>query len=130
MVSAIRFGRMLLLGLLIAPTWPADQAAAQDMKAFGTQCLTWSHVFDDDLRRLYMRGLIDGMVFSGFEMEGVSVIGVSIEEAERGISWLCDDPVNISVPIPLLLKVAVMRAKGYSQGAIDSELSRAREIAR
>lgn len=130
MVSAIRFGRMLLLGLLMAPTWPADQAAAQEMNVFGIPCFTWKDVFDDDLRWLYMSGMIDGMVFSGFEMEGVSLKGVSAEEVERGINWLCNDPVNTWVPIPFMLKVAVMRAKGYSQGAIDSELSRAREIAR
>ena len=130
MVNSIGFGRVLLLGLLVATTWPADQAASQEGSSYlASRCNNWSSQLNDFERWLYMNGLLDGLLFNNLEIQEIRLPEMlSTGDAVQHVNWLCTDPANTNIPIPFVLKVAAMRAHGLRQDLIDNELSRLRAL--
>lgn len=124
MQYAQKRGRLLILGLFLGLMWPLSQATAQgDAGIFRVKCSGWNNIMNEVDRILYIGGLRDGLIFSEMVIQGVQLPFLSNDEAVRAVDWVCNDPANLRIPIPIVLKVAGMRTLGMSQQAIDDELS-------
>lgn len=129
MLYANRQVGIMILGLFLVFAWPFGQAFSKEHNSFfATTCSNWNTLLDEMDRFVYILGLRDGLIFSGMIIQGIELPDMSTREAAQGVDWLCNDPANMKIAVPFVLKVVGMRALGMSQETVDDELSEQRAL--
>jgi len=76
----------------------------------------------------YVQGMLDGLVFANFKVEGGPVpTTISVDRIVQAVDQFCTDDRNQHVPVVFALKLISMELSGKSKNDLAYELERLRE---
>lgn len=120
----------VIIGLSLAFILPAQSG----VKNFGMGCAVWQKIqeeIDDGgyWSEMYLQGLLDGLVFSKFKVQGQKILTeTTLEHLKESVDQFCEDSTNAFIPIPFALKIITMKFKGVDDASIQKELEKLRRI--
>jgi hypothetical protein len=124
MKSKIFFLRTaVIVGFFLLIILPVEGNAG----VWGMDCHMWRK-FDNTDHRLYLNGLMDGLIFSKNTIQGEEISDTSIEHFIKSVDQFCGNYANELIPVPFALKVISMKLKGVDDESIQKELENLRRL--
>ena len=96
--------------------------AGAEVKFFGMQAKMWYEI-EEVHKLMYLQGLFDGLVFSGFKIHGVKIsTNYPIARYIHAIDEIYSDSKNAIIPVPFVLEVVTLKFNGASEHKVEYEL--------
>jgi hypothetical protein len=113
----------LVLYLLLMASLGVPAATTAQNEYFWMRCQAWSDpVFNNGDKQLYISGLRDGLLFAESSIQEVKIPSMTIDATVRAVNDLCNDPGNMMLPVPFIIKIVAMKVGGTKEETIQLEL--------
>jgi len=116
---------ILMIAVLVLFT--AALRAESKVKVWGMRGTAWKQCSDTE-KTVYLQGVLDGLMFADFKVEGEPVpASISLGRIAKGVEAFYTDDRNQHVPVIFTLKLISMELSGKSKADLVCELTNLRE---